>query len=223
MQWSSLSIELQSAARILWNFHHVGGALPDRVDLLLVTGSHDIRVAERAAQLLGANVVSPTHIVVTGGLGKVTRDSGISSEAQRFALRMKELGIDTNSVILEPTATNSGENFTNTKTLLDRLGYSVTTGLIVTKPYMERRMVATGQRQWPGVRWAVTSPAIEIEYYSTSDSPLELMLNLMVGDLQRLDIYADKGYLERQMIPDDVWAAFDTLKDAGFDQQVMTG
>ena len=47
------------------------------------------------------------------------------------------------------------------------------------------------------------------------------MVNLMVGDLQRLDVYAEQGFQVPQEIPDEVWAAWQELVDAGFDQFVI--
>jgi hypothetical protein len=43
----------------------------------------------------------------------------------------------------------------------------------------------------------------------------------MVGDLQRLSVYAEKGYQVPVSVPDDVWAAYDRLVAAGFDSQVI--
>lgn len=220
MEWNSLPLEQQDAARILWNFHKVGNFIPDSVDLMLVTGSHDIRVADYAAKLLYTRTVSPKHVAISGGFGKITKSRELS-EAQRFAARMEELGVDCRQFIIESTATNSGENFTKTKSLMDSRRVSPSTGLVVTKPYMERRMLATGEQQWSDVQWLVTSPKIAIEDYPVEESPLSLMLNLMVGDLQRLDIYADKGFLKKQAIPDTVWEAFRVLRDAGFNQHVV--
>ena len=38
----------------------------------------------------------------------------------------------------------------------------------------------------------------------------------MVGDLQRIRVYATKGYQIAQEIPDDVWQAFEELVQAGY-------
>ena len=40
----------------------------------------------------------------------------------------------------------------------------------------------------------------------------------MVGDLQRIRLYPDKGFQIHQEIPDDVWKAYEELVEAGFDK-----
>jgi hypothetical protein len=43
----------------------------------------------------------------------------------------------------------------------------------------------------------------------------------MVGDLQRIRVYAEKGYQIYQEIPDDVWAAYEELVRAGYNQHLV--
>ena len=40
----------------------------------------------------------------------------------------------------------------------------------------------------------------------------------VVGDLQRIRLYPEKGFQIRQEIPDDVWAAYEVLVDSGYDR-----
>jgi hypothetical protein len=43
----------------------------------------------------------------------------------------------------------------------------------------------------------------------------------MVGDLQRIRLYAERGFQIPQDIPDDVWAAYEELVRAGYDQRLV--
>ena len=43
----------------------------------------------------------------------------------------------------------------------------------------------------------------------------------MVGDLQRVKVYAEKGFQIPQEIPGDVWAAFEALVAAGYDSRLV--
>jgi hypothetical protein len=45
----------------------------------------------------------------------------------------------------------------------------------------------------------------------------------MVGDLQRIRVYPEKGYQIPQEIPDEVWTAYEELIAAGFDQHLVEG
>ena len=43
----------------------------------------------------------------------------------------------------------------------------------------------------------------------------------MIGDLQRIRVYPERGYQIPQEIPDDVWAAFEALVAAGYDGHLV--
>jgi hypothetical protein len=46
-------------------------------------------------------------------------------------------------------------------------------------------------------------------------------LNVMVGDIQRVKLSHKVGFLMHQRVPKKVWAAFETLVSAGYDQYLM--
>ncbi|MEA3041995.1 MAG: hypothetical protein QOC65_1484 [Sphingomonadales bacterium] len=205
-------------AQVLWDFHYLDTPL-QRADFVLALGSHDERVAEKAADLV-LQGWAPT-LVTSGGLGKVTAGHWTESEGERFAQIAQARGVESSKIIVEAVATNTGENITKTRELLDRLRIPVGRGILVTKPYMRRRAYATAAMQWPEVEWLVSSPAIGLIDYPTADVPLDRMINLMVGDLQRLDVYAEQGFQIPQQIPSHVRASYEFLKDAGYDRFVI--
>lgn len=86
---------------------------------------------------------------------------------------------------------------------------------------MERRTYATFQKQWPGKTVCVTSPQMEMVDYPDADVPMETVINIMTGDLQRIRFYAEKGFQIYQEIPDAVWMAFERLVALGFDRQLV--
>jgi hypothetical protein len=92
---------------------------------------------------------------------------------------------------------------------------------MVTKPYMKRRALATASKQWREVKWWVSAPQIDFDSYPTEDVPEIRMVELMVGDLQRIKVYADQGFQEPQHIPTEVWEAYDELVELGFDKYVI--
>ena len=46
-------------------------------------------------------------------------------------------------------------------------------------------------------------------------------INIMVGDLQRIDIYGNNGFQIKQDIPPLVWDAFRILVKEGYDKQLI--
>ena len=94
-------------------------------------------------------------------------------------------------------------------------------GIIVCKPYMSLRCLATARKQWPELRWAVSPPPIPFADYPNDDCPLEQEIRLMTGDLQRLRVYAELGYQTPVEIPEPVWQAFERLAADGYDRYVL--
>ena len=86
---------------------------------------------------------------------------------------------------------------------------------------MERRSYATFKKHWPDKKLIVTSPQITFEDYPNSEIPMQRVINIMAGDLQRIKFYPEKGFQVYQEIPDDVWKAFEELVAEGYDQHLM--
>jgi hypothetical protein len=108
------------------------------------------------------------------------------------------------------------ENILFTQQLLEDKGLHPHTFLLVQKPYMERRSYATFKKRWPDKELIVTSPQIAFEDYPTPEMPMERVIDMMVGDLQRIRLYPEKGFQIPQEIPGEVWAAYEKLVDWGF-------
>ena len=205
-------------AKALYDFHSFSDE-PVAADFILACGSHDLRVADYAAELYKNNLAP--LLVCSGGLGKVT--TGIWSEAEGtvFCKRCVELGVPKDKIIVEDKASNSGENFTLTKKLLSEIGIFPKTGIIVCKPYMAKRAWATGTKQWPEITWYVSSPKISFEDYPTGETPLNRMINLMAGDLQRLELYPGLGFQVEVAIPSEIFDAYNRLVEDGYNEFII--
>lgn len=202
------------AARLVWDYHHVGHELV-RSDIIFVLGSHDLRVADRAAELFLAGWAP--LIVFSGGFGNFTAGHFTRPEAELFAERAIALGVTEDAILRESRATNSGENVQFTRELLEEKELPVQSVLAVQKPYMERRAYATIRKQWPEIEVRVTSPQIAFDDYCNAEIPLERLIHIMVGDLQRIMTYPERGFQIHQDVPDTVRSAFDDLVAEGFD------
>jgi uncharacterized SAM-binding protein YcdF (DUF218 family) len=86
---------------------------------------------------------------------------------------------------------------------------------------MERRSFATFKKHWPDKKLVVTSPQISFEEYPTEEISMEKVINIMVGDLQRIKIYPEKGFQVYQEIPGEVWDAYERLVILGFDKHLI--
>jgi uncharacterized SAM-binding protein YcdF (DUF218 family) len=209
--------EVLVEARKLWDYHHLDH-VPAPADCILVLGSHDLRVAERGAELY-LQGLSPI-LIFSGGLGNVTKGIWKDPEADRFARIALDMGVPAEAIFIENQSTNTGENILFTQQLLADKGLHPQTFLLVQKPYMERRSYATFKKHWPEKDLIVTSPQIAFEDYPTEEIPLERVIQIMVGDLQRIKIYPAKGFQIPMDIPPAVWAAYEKLVAWGFTQHL---
>lgn len=205
--------EVNSLAKIIWDYHHMNHQLK-KADCIFVLGSQDTRVAEYAADLFLQSYAP--YILFSGGAGKFTKDIFSKSEADFFAEIALKKGVPKEKIIIESKSTNTGDNIRFSKVILKELHFDFKTFILIHKPYMERRTFAAFSKLWPEKEFIVASPQISMEDYPTKEISKERMINVMVGDLQRIKEYPAKGYQITQEIPENVWAAYEKLVKAGF-------
>jgi uncharacterized SAM-binding protein YcdF (DUF218 family) len=213
-----LSKEIVLFARKVWDYHQMNHNLK-KSDCIFVLGSHDTRVAERGAELYLQHWAS--LLIFSGGLGRLTSEVWTKTEADQFAAIALKMGVPSNAIIIENKSTNTGENILFTRQLLQEENIDPQTFILVQKPYMERRSYATFKKLWPEKNVIVTSPQISFDNYPTDNLPLEKIIHIMVGDLQRIKLYAERNFQIAQDIPEDVWYAYEQLVKAGFSQQLV--
>lgn len=213
-----MTSEVDRLARILWDYHHMNQEVHTS-DVILVQGSHDLRVAERGASLYVGGFAP--LLVLSGGLGNLTREIWDEPEARKFARVARSLGVPEESILIEDRSTNTGENVHFTRALLLERGLDPASFILVQKPYMERRTYATFRKAWPEKTAVVTSPSISYEDYPNEEIPLERVIHIMVGDLQRLRVYPARGFQIEQEIPDEVWDAYERLVELGYTENLI--
>jgi uncharacterized SAM-binding protein YcdF (DUF218 family) len=205
------------ATKIIWNYMCMRQK-PKKADAIIVFGSHDIRFAERAADLYHQQLAP---IIISGGLGRLTKNKFKKTEAETLAEIIVKSDVPRSAVYLEERATNTGENCQFTKALIEKEGLNVQTAIIVQKPYMERRTFATVKKQWPELSFTVTSPNISMRRYPNANISKQAMINTMLGDLQRISEYPEHGFQIYQKIPRRVWKAFNYLRSKGYTDQFI--
>ena len=210
--------EVEKLARQLWDYHHINHQLA-KSGCILALGSHDLRVAHRAAELY-LEGWAPL-VVMSGGFGNFTQDMWTETEADKFAAIAMQRGVPAGAILIENKSTNTGENILFTQQLLKQNGLDPQDFIVVQKPYMERRSYATFKKHWPDKNLLVTSPQIPFDEYATDEIPLEKVINIMVGDLQRIKLYPAKGFQIYQHIPIHIRDVYERLVTLGFDQHLV--
>lgn len=201
----------------LWDYMQLKHELKP-ADCLFVMCSNDVRVAEHAANLYHQKLAP--LIVFSGGEGRFTDGLFEKSEAETFAEIAKMSGVPSEAILLETESTNSGENVRFTEQRLKEEGKHCSSFILVQKPFMERRAIATFERQWqsPYSQLQVSSTAHPFFEYINEDMPLMMVLEALMEDLSRVKSYPEKGFQTEQNIPQQVESSYQILLERfGFD------
>jgi len=200
-------------AGILWDYMLLRQEVSP-ADVILVLGSNDVRVGEHGARLFLRGLAP--WMVCSGNVGRLTAGRFEKSEAETFADAAVRLGVPRSAILIEDASTNTGENIDRSRALLASRGIHPSRLILVQKPYMERRAWATFKRRWSEPDLMVTSPPIPYDEYPTPGIPRDLVINILVGDVQRMRVYAERGFQVPQPVPDEVWAAWEELVARGY-------
>ena len=207
--------------QVLWDYLCLNQKV-EKVDVIVGFGNFNTDIARRAAELYLAGVAP--RILFTGGLGRNTEGLLPEPEAVRFARVAMECGVPEGDILLEDKSTNTAENILFTKTMLEMRRIPHDRVLGVHQPFMERRITAAMGVYWPELDFAVTSPRVTVEQYLAAARQQGVSENasisVIVGDFQRMDLYAKKGYQLPQHIPEKAWDAFRELVAMGYDTQL---
>ncbi|ANQ21279.1 hypothetical protein BA893_06230 [Vibrio natriegens] len=203
-------MKLYQHIETLWDYMQLKHQLKP-ADCLLVMCSNDLRVAEHAAKLYQQKLAP--LIVFSGGKGRFTDGLFDKSEAETFAEIAQAAGVPGDAILLETQSTNSGENIRFTHQLLENSGILCDSVILVQKPFMERRAIATFEKQWqsPYSQLQVSSTAHPFFEYINEDMPLMMVLEALMEDYSRVKTYPEKGFQTEQVIPENVESSYQAL------------
>lgn len=208
---------------VLWEYMRLDMPLR-KADCIVGFGCYNEDIALRCADLYHAGYAP--RVLFTGGLGRNTKEMWTESEAERFARIALAAGVPERDILIENRSTNSAENIIFTRELLEKEQIPVRHILGVHKPFMERRVNAAMGVYWPEVKFTVTSPQVSVQEYialSVEQGMEEKrVIEVLVGDFQRIDVYARKGYQLPQEIPPHVTEAFEKMVALGYTRELVS-
>jgi uncharacterized SAM-binding protein YcdF (DUF218 family) len=200
-------------AELVWEYHQLHHLLRPCAAAVGL-GCNDLGVATYAAELYHRGLFPV--VVFSGATSRDTRDVFPRGEAVHYREHAVELGVPAEAILVEPHATNTGENIELSRRILHAAGLHIDSLLLISMPYMERRAFATCRQAWPEATPVCTSASMTLEEYVKVMGDGALVIDMMVGDLQRIVEYPKRGFAVAQEIPVDVQAAYERLRAAGF-------
>lgn len=213
----NIAPEVNNDARLLWDYLVLGMPV-EKADGIVIFCSNDLRVAEYAASLYHDGYAS--WICPTGGVGRLTYDLFHKPEALAFAEILVQKGVPEEVIYPETRATNSAENTFFSRNLIEKENLFHTSLIVLQKPYMERRTLATLTKYWTGQQCFVSSPPIAFEDYPFPGFTMTDLIHVLAGEFQRMILYAERGWHSHHPMTQDIQAAYLRLVSAGYTDQL---
>jgi hypothetical protein len=223
--WHMNEASITQARNILWDYLQLHTEFPDEVDVVIVIGSRDDRVAQYAADM--SHHAASKYIVVTGG--PIHHRDWLSApkwkedtEAEHFEAVMKAARCS-GTMLIEPKAANIGEKITFPEKLLRDKGIEPKSVLIISALYMERRVLKTFNKYWKlgNPKVYISSTRETFAEYINDVQSADIVSHVMVGEMDRILKYPKRGYMEESSVPEFVMDAYELLKDAGYTKLLL--
>jgi hypothetical protein len=211
--------EIAHAVETLWNYHRLDTGTDTRTDVGIGLGSHDLSVATTTAELYHRGVFP--LIVFTGANAPTTVERFPRGEAMHYREHAIERGVPADAILVEDQATNTGENITRTRDLLAATGHQVHTVTLISRPYQQRRARATCHKLWPEVDVVTGGAPMSLRDYIASIGDEHRVISMLVGDTQRITVYADRGFAAPEPMPLEAHEAMNLLAAHGYTDRLL--
>lgn len=215
---SNISQQNWKDLEILWNYLNFKVKLPNKADVAIVGGEGNLTDAAVRASELYKNKIVP--LIIFSGFANPYLN-GKQPEANILSKVAIKNGVPKTAIILEPKATNTAENITNSIVILKKHNIKPQNVILVHKPYMTRRFLATAQAYWPKPQPNLFSTSIKtnlFDFYQLNqdvDGENNKMIELMLGDYERTKVYPQYGWMTKQPVYQKVEKAYQRLVNSG--------
>ena len=210
--------ELVNDVQTLWDYHDMHHTLTP-TDVGIGLGSHDLGVATHTAELYLAGLFP--RVLFTGANAPTTLARFPRGEAVHYREHALTLGVPDEAILVEPKATNTGQNIEFSRSVLQDAGVNPRAVTLISRPYQQRRVYATCRKAWPEVEVICASQRLPLAQYVAGIGDADRVINMLVGDTPRITVHAEQGFAIPQDIPDDVTTAYQRLVDAGYTSRLL--
>ena len=207
------SLVIQKAKR-LWDFL-CGMKSREKSDIIIVCGSYDLRVCDYACELLKEGFAN--KLLFSGNTGNWTKYLWSETEASVFYKRARNLGVASESIIIEDKATNLSENVLFSCKLIPEASNVI----FITKPNTVLRLSLTIPMNNSKIKYYVDAPHFEFPWDVSNVIGILGLIDEMVGDLQRIIEYPMRGFQKPCDVPIEILDSWKFLIAEGFDKHLI--
>ncbi len=206
-----------SFAKDIFEYLYLSSDYIPRADVVIGFGHFDLKIPRHCGNLYKNGYAQ--KIIFTGGIGSGTADLG-KAEAVAFVEELKRRypTVPDEAVIVEERSINTSENvqFTAQKLAMSypdfTFGEQIKVAIIVANAYRQRRVFLTCKQHLPKVEFYNAPPetTFEEEFRLFSSKGLAF-IELLVGEIDRIIGYGEKGYIVREKIPDEIYNKYSEI------------
>ena len=175
--------------------------------------------------LIYIKVVYLIELFSQEGYGKITKNIWNIPEANRFAEYAEREGISKEKIYIENKSTNTIENFIFINQLIKDKKLNIKSAIFVCRPQVEKRTWACMKKYMPEIKGVIASENVSckeyMDNYNIKGVPKDAWIHVLVGDIQRMKLYAERGLQEKVDIPDNVWKSYEKLVNRGFNKDLL--
>ncbi len=197
---------------IVWDFLCLKTPLSKADVIIGGGGCRDTGVAAHCAELYHQGLAP--NIVFTG----YQQANMPKTEAALFSEVAQSLGVPASAIIEEPRASNTGENITFSQKVIEKYGIAPERVILVHKPYMSRRFLATAEAMWQEKQpeFFVSYQTISLQAYLAEQGKTYVFRHAL-GDFKRMIEYPALGFMSQHPIPPKAKAAYEILLERGYE------
>ena len=173
-----------------------------QADAIFVFGHYEPQVAHHAAELWKKG---RAPLIIISGKGRDAIPKGFETEADSYKSLIVTDGVPESVIILEKESTNSLENVVMGMAEARKIGVNPKSVILCAMPPLLRRSCATFRKQFPKVTVYGSAFTMPTEWFT----PKRIIR--LLGEIQRLNEYAEKGDIVKVEIPNDVLSAAEKI------------
>lgn len=212
-----LSASLENANKI-FEFLYLRDLTKPTADIIIGFGHFDMRIPRLCGKLHREGYCE--KILFTGGRGAGTADLK-DAEGVEFERELRRIYPDlpAKNIIVESESANTAENILLSESILKSsnpdfcFSKGISKAIAVTCPYRQKRVFLCMEKLFPHIavfnRPPDTTFEFELELYQSKNEDFVLLL---MGEIERIKTYPDRGFIAPAMIPEVVDLAYRELQ-----------
>ncbi len=192
---------------------------PEKADLIFLFGGLFNIAPQKGLELYNQGYAP--KILVTGKKGATWKEE--KTIAETFKDYLIKGGVPDNNILVQDTSTNTLEDITHARPILEQAGLKFKKVILVSRPFHQRRVQATFKKQFPYAVKIVNQPGNEPFEEFVNRYGMEKAAEKLLGEFDKLKLYADKGDIENQAVPENIAEVVKAIREVLAQSEVGQG